>query len=410
MKKTSVLIVGGGIAGPAVALFLKKAGFQPVVFEAHEGVSDIGGGLQVAPNGMQVLGQLGLAGPLLRAGVESAEFCFENQFGRRLACLPNGPASRYDFPAIFIRRSVLHEQLLHELERQEIPIHYAKRLRGIVSNDSSITAEFADGSLAEGAILIGADGIHSPTRRTVFPAAPPPFYTGLMVVGGFAQDPALRPAEAKCLSRAHMIYGADGFFGFGYHDPADPTAVMWWSHQQRAKEPSREELHSMTPDSLREQLIEQHRGWAEPVPTILRSAQRILWGPIHDLQDLKKWSAGRVVLIGDAAHAISPHAGQGVSLALEDAICLAKHLRDLSYADAFVAFQQHRQVRVGKIIEEARKRGDAKHSLTPAAAKVRDFMLGAFLRLRGNRIFDEAYRYAVKWDEVSTAGKSSGRT
>lgn len=398
METNSVLVIGGGIAGPAIALFLKKAGFQPVVFEAYEGASDIGGGLQVAPNGMRVLSELGLAQSLLKAGVESAEFCFENQFGKQLACIPNGPASQYDFPAIFISRSVLHARLLNELERQQIPIHYSKRLKGIVANDNSVTAEFADGTRAEGAILIGADGIHSQTRRIIFPETPAPFYTRMMVIGGFAQHSSLRPAEARLQSRGHMIYGTNGFFGYGYHDPSDPSTVMWWSHQQRAEEPSKDELRLITTESLREQLIEQHRGWAEPVPAILRYAQRILWGPIHDLPDLKTWSKGRVVLIGDAAHAISPHAGQGVSLALEDAISVAKHLRNLTYDAAFTRFQQDRESRVGKIIAEARKRGDTKHSLTPGAARVRDFILGAFLRLRGKRMFDEAYSHAIEWN------------
>jgi 2-polyprenyl-6-methoxyphenol hydroxylase-like FAD-dependent oxidoreductase len=398
MTKTTVLIIGGGIAGPAIALFLKKAGLEPIVFEAYERASDIGGGLQIAPNGMRVLSQLDLAEPLRTLGIESAEFCFEDQSGKLLACISNGPASRYGLPAIFISRSLLHAALLSEIERQRIPIHYSKRLQGIVSNGSGVTAEFADGSHAEGSILIGADGIHSQTRRIVFPDTPSPFYTGLMVIGGFAQDPAFQPANAKLQSRAHMIFGADGFFGYGYYDPANPTSVMWWSHQQRVPEPSKEELHSIDPDILREQLIEQHRGWAEPVPTILRSARRILWGPIHDLPDLKTWSKDRVVLIGDAAHAISPHAGQGVSLALEDAICLAKHLRHVSYADAFVAYQRDRQARVEKIVAEARKRGEAKHPLTPGATRIRNLMLGLFLRLRGNRMFEDAYRYAAEWD------------
>lgn len=398
MTKTTVLVVGGGIAGPSIALFLKKAGFQPVVFEGHPRASDIGGGLQVAPNGMRVLGQLGLAAPLLKEGVESAEFSFENQSGKVLARIPNGAASRYGLPSVFISRAVLHATLLHELEREKIPIHYSKRLQGFVSNGCSVTAEFADGSHAEGAILIGADGIHSQVRRIAFPEASSPFYTGLMVVGGFAKDEALRPLDAKRQSRAHMIYGLNGFFGYGYHDAADPTTVMWWSHQQQSEEPSAEELRSVNSDVLRERLIDQHRGWAEPVPTILRSARRILWGPIYDLPDLKAWSRDRVVLIGDAAHAISPHAGQGVSLALEDALCLAKGLRNSSYPEAFASYQAARQVRVAKLIAEARKRGDAKHTLTPGAAKVRDFILGTFLRLRGKRIFDEAYDYVIAWD------------
>ncbi len=76
MTDKAVLVIGGGIGGPAIALFLKKAGFQPTVFEAGECASDIGGGLQIAPNGMGILKQLDLSEGLLESGTESAEFCF----------------------------------------------------------------------------------------------------------------------------------------------------------------------------------------------------------------------------------------------------------------------------------------------------------------------------------------------
>jgi 2-polyprenyl-6-methoxyphenol hydroxylase-like FAD-dependent oxidoreductase len=103
-------------------------------------------------------------------------------------------------------------------------------------------------------------------------------------------------------------------------------------------------------------------------------------------------------LVGDAAHAVSPHAGQGASLALEDAICLANHLRKLEFGDAFSAYQKERQPRVEKIVAEARKRGEGKHALPPNAAKIRDFILSAFLKLKGKHLFDEAYQFKSVWD------------
>lgn len=398
MREKTALVIGGGIAGPAMALFLKRAGFGPIVFEARESASNIGGGLQVAPNGMNVLRQLGLSSQLLHAGVESAEFCFENQAGKRLACIPNGPASRYEIPAIHIRRSVLHEVLLQALQQQAIPIHFSKRLKLIASNENELRVTFTDGATAIGSILVGADGIHSQTRRIIFPDAPLPAYTGLMTVGGFAESDALKPQNRQQQTCAHLIFGLNGFFGYGYFDPANPSAVMWWSHLQREAEPSEDEVRSMAIEELRRKILDHHRGWVEPVQTILHNTSRILWGPVEDLPDLPQWSEGRAVLIGDAAHAISPHAGQGASLALEDAICVAKHLRNNSHGEAFVKYQHERQTRVEKIVADARKRGEHKHALPSNAAKVRDFMLSMFLRLRGKHMFDEAYQYAATWD------------
>jgi len=398
MTDQTAVVIGGGIGGPALALFLKKAGYRPLVFEAHAAASDIGGGLQIAPNGMGVLNELGLAETVRRAGVESAEFCFENQFGKTLRCIPNGPASRYALPATQIRRSLVHQTLLDALAQQDIPIQYSTRLAQITTSRDQVTATFADGSSASGSILIGADGLHSSTRQILFPNAPAPHYTGLITVGGFAKSDALIPEHPSHLTRAHLVFGLNGFFGYGYYDPFDPSSVMWWSHLQREVEPSEHELRSVGVEELRSRILAHHRGWSEPIDTILRNANRILWGPVYDLPDLPKWSSGRAVLIGDAAHAITPHAGQGASLAFEDAINVAKQLRDASPDVAFERFQQARQLRVSRIIADARKRGEGKQTLPPNAAKIRDFILKQFLRFRGNRLFDEAYAYTDTWN------------
>ena len=298
---------------------------------------------------------------------------------------------------VHISLSVLHSTLLNELQRQEVPIHYSKRLQTISSNEHHVIATFADGSTAAGAVLIGADGIHSQTRQIIFPDAPGPSYTGLITVGGFAEHDALKPNDAKQQTRAHLIFGLNGFFGYGYYDRAHPSAVMWWSHLQRLEEPSAEELRFTSTEALRKKMIDHHRGWAEPVELILQNTSRLLWGPVHDLPDLATWSKDRVVLIGDAAHAVSPHAGQGASLALEDALCLASHLRNGGYQNAFSKYQRDRQQRVETIVAEARKRGEGKHSLPPNAARIRDFMLSLFLRFRGKHLFDDAYRYKETW-------------
>jgi 2-polyprenyl-6-methoxyphenol hydroxylase-like FAD-dependent oxidoreductase len=288
--------------------------------------------------------------------------------------------------------------LLKELERQEIPIHYSSRIQEIASDEHQVLAKFTNGSTARGSILIGADGIHSRTREIIFPEAPSPSYTGLITVGGFAEHDALKPRDETQQFRSHLIFGLNGFFGYGYHDRSNPSALMWWSHLQRKDAPSANELRSASTDVLCEQVLHHHKGWAQPVELILRNTHRLLWGPVDDLPELARWSKDRVVLIGDAAHAITPHAGQGASLALEDAISLAKHLRRADHEEAFLRYQEDRHQRVQKIVSDARKRGEAKHSLTPGAAKVRDFMLSMFLRFRGKQLFAEAYGFRTAWD------------
>jgi len=398
MKDRSVVIIGGGIAGSAVALFLKRAGFSPRLFEAHAFRSDIGGALQVAPNGMYVLQQLGLAQSLLERGIEGAELCFQNQSGKRLGNISNGPTGMYANPAVHVARSDLHEALLQEVQRQGISIEYSKRLRAISPVEDGVVAEFEDGARVQGSFLVGADGIHSKTRQIVFPEAPKPAYTGLITVGGFASGPGLVPADRRERSQAHMIFGQNGFFGYAYYDRANPMSVMWWSHLQREVEPKADDLSELSQLELQAQMLERYRGWTEPVELIIRSASRVLWGPVYDVPAIPLWWKNRTVLIGDAAHAVSPHAGQGASLALEDALCLAKRLKGSSIEEAFGLFQSDRKGRVDKIAAEARKRGDNKRTITPGEARVRDLIISLFLRFRGSRLNEVAYRYQLDWE------------
>jgi 2-polyprenyl-6-methoxyphenol hydroxylase-like FAD-dependent oxidoreductase len=402
--KEHVVIVGGGIAGPALALLLDKAGISSAVYEAYPQADDIGGGLQIAPNGMRVLDRIGVADQLLARGVAGEEFCFENQNGTVLARVGNGRAHKYGVPAVQMSRSVLHKALMEEVARRGITITYRKRLTELSCHSDGVAARFEDGTMAEGTILVGADGVHSRTREILFPAGPRPVYTGIFTVGGFASHPSLAPAGEAQMQRLHMIFGREGFFGYGYFDRQYPSRVMWWSHLERKREPSKQEYASWSTEELRAELLERHRGWHEPVQTILRSATDLMRGPIYDVPTLPAWSRDRTLLIGDAAHAISPHAGQGASLALEDAMMLAKLLRDRqsSYVETFALFEQSRRARVEKIIAEARRRGDGKRVLTPAQAWVRDRIISILMPILGERMNEGMYSYKIDWEEAGS--------
>ncbi len=402
-----VLIIGGGIAGSSLALLLHQAGISSAVYEAYPQAENIGGGLQIAPNGMRVLERIGMAARLLTQGVAAEELSFENRSGTVLARVGNGRGRRYGFPAVQIARSALHKGLVDEAARRGIPIAYRKRLIDISFGCDGVVARFEDGTSAEGTILIGADGVHSRTRGIILPDGPRPAYTGIFTVGGFASHPELVPADALEMERQHMIFGREGFFGYGHFDPQNPSRVMWWSHLERAREPLKEEYVRWPTEQLRGELLERHHGWQQPVQTILRSATELMRGPVYDVASLPTWWKDRVLLIGDAAHAISPHAGQGASLALEDSMLLAKLLRERqvgcqeSHAETFARFVQARRVRVEKVVAEARKRGDGKRVLTPAQAWVRDRFLSILLRASGERMNDWMYSYAIDWEERS---------
>jgi 2-polyprenyl-6-methoxyphenol hydroxylase-like FAD-dependent oxidoreductase len=171
-----VLIVGGGIAGPALALFLHRAGIQSSVFEAYPEQTGLGGGLALAPNGMRVLDSLGLADQLGDRASHIAEYWFRNDRGVTLARFANASAERYGQPMVGLARATLAELVSDALRRAGVRLAYHKRLSGIDQDAAGVTAYFADGSSARGDLLIGADGVRSATRRLVLPNAVEPSY------------------------------------------------------------------------------------------------------------------------------------------------------------------------------------------------------------------------------------------
>jgi 2-polyprenyl-6-methoxyphenol hydroxylase-like FAD-dependent oxidoreductase len=204
------LIIGAGIAGPTTAIFLKQAGIDAEVFEAWPYSSGIGGGLQIAPNGMHVLAEIGLADELIRRGSIAESFDFYSQSGARLGSVNRNMQARFGQPAVNMCRATLNETLVNKAwGKKMFALYFEKRLVGIEDRaDRPVVAHFADGSTAEGDFVIGADGVHSVLRTHVVPDGPRPFDTGLIGFGGFvprsvlADTPRSGSASRPPLARA----------------------------------------------------------------------------------------------------------------------------------------------------------------------------------------------------------------
>jgi 2-polyprenyl-6-methoxyphenol hydroxylase-like FAD-dependent oxidoreductase len=395
--KLHVLVIGAGIAGPAMALFLKKAGLTCAIYEARGTGEGMGGGLGFAPNGMNVIAALGLADELKARGSPVRESAFRDERGRLLARLP-ADAARYGQPTMSMMRSDVAAVLTNEVRRQEIPLHCGKRLVHIENGPAGrVTAHFADGTRAEGDILVGADGIHSSTRRLAIPEAPAPEYVGIVGIGGalpVSAVPELLPMHTQSFT---FTFGPSGFFGFSGGSAGE---AMWWSNLPRPQPYGDDELGSFDPRALREEMLERYGRYCRPIPELIARTSHIIAHNIFDVRSLPRWHAGRVILIGDAAHAVSPNAGQGASLALEDAMVLAKLLRDGEgdYRAAFERFEHARKPRVERIVAAGRRAASDKAIVTPLQSKIRNWMIGLMLRLVGIPGQDSAFRYRVQWE------------
>ncbi len=174
--------------------------------------------------------------------------------------------------------------------------------------------------------------------------------------------------------RVETTFGQSGFFGYGFCSPDPRIGVMWWSTQP-SHGTDAATLRAMSQDALKQQLLDFHAGWHDPIPRLLEAAENIGVTPTLDVATLPTWSRKRTLLIGDAAHATSPHAGQGASLALEDAMRLVRLLRDGQELGAtFQNFENERRPRAERIVAFARRNGNQKGEFSPAGAWIRNQM------------------------------------
>jgi 2-polyprenyl-6-methoxyphenol hydroxylase-like FAD-dependent oxidoreductase len=380
------LIIGGGIAGPVLALFLKRYGFDVQVFEALSGPSGTGGGIGLASNGMNVLAAAGVVEQVRDVSVTADDWAFENQHGKLLACWPARDPARYGQPSVMITRAALHRVVVDRAEEQGIPVHYSKRLVRIDDRPSRpIVAHFEDGSTAEGDFIVGADGIRSLVRQSVMPEAPKPVYTGMMSPGGFSPCIGDVSYGARSNQQTHFIFGQKGFFGYFNVVTSEGPRTCWWS---TASAPLDSKERITTKAELQQRLLALHGDWAHPIPQLLQSAEVILNVPIHDVPDLPHWSVNRTVLIGDAAHAVAPHSGQGASMALEDAMFLAKLLREsngTSFEKVFAIFEQQRRPRTDKVIALGRRYARQKENMSALAYWVQQQMTRVFVPLESKK-------------------------
>jgi len=396
----TALIIGGGVAGPAAALFLQSAGWEVEIFEARSAPDAFGGlFLNVATNGLAVLETLGLRDRLLADGHLSPYMEMWSGRGRKLGTVPNGPAGEPARGSVVVRREWLNSVLREATDAAGIRFRWDARLERIEQSDAGVTAYFADGTSATGDILIGCDGIGSPTRRWIDPAAPDPDYSGLLSIGGFARVDGLAPTPLT----QHMVFGARGFFGYLVRD--DGT-VYWFANPARA-EIDRDEIRAVPDKAWLDELRTMHADDPYPVPQILDAATGAVgvYG-IYELPHVPHWHRGRVVAVGDAVHATSPSAGQGASLALEDAAVLAMCLRDEpDHERAFARYESIRRRRAEEVVAYSRAISRQKTvTSSKFAVIVRDALLPLFLRgamrdTRNNHLYNHV---------VATEGRPLG--
>ncbi len=393
-QKRKALIIGCGIAGPAVGLFLKRAGIEAEIYETR--TTSEGYSLSLSSNGVAVLKLLSLDGAAFAEGSAVTKWIVWNGKGKRLGeGVLAGPGEK----SLFIKRVPLGAILSDEAERQGIKIERGKRLQNIeLTSTDSVVATFQDGSTASGDLLIGCDGVHSRTRQFIDPTVRP-VYSGLINTGGYTQGVNV-PSTPET---SNFIFGKRAFFG--YH--RSPSGyIYWFVNYLQAEEPTREALQTSTEAEQRQRLMDLFRDDQPFINQIIQASETIFPDFLSYTLPTQptSWYKGPLVLVGDAAHAISPSSGQGASMALEDAAVLARCLRDIpELQQAFAAYERLRRERTEKMFELGEHGDSGKFMTSPLQQWFRDLSTPIFLKLFANpKASDWIYSYQVDSDTPVT--------
>ena len=355
-----ILIAGGGIGGLTLALALAKTGRASIVLEQRDSFGAAGAGIQLGPNGVRVLQSLGLADALRPAvGVPDALTVHDGRSGRALAVLPLGRwiAARHGAPYWVVHRGDLHALLAKAASAEpRITLRTGFALASVALKGSDLQARSATGDVSTGAALVGADGLWSSVRRAVAPEQVPEF------VGSTAARTVIPVAEAGRLALPAVglwLSPGANIVHYPVRGGAEIAAVMIAAETWHGKEWEAKADRA----ALLAQLDGFHASLAEP----LSMAPEWRKWALHRLPPLPRWSAGRVTLIGDAAHPMLPHLAQGGVLALEDAVvlanCIATHPGN--EAEAFIAFETKRRRRAARVQAMSRLNGRIYHARPP---------------------------------------------
>jgi 2-polyprenyl-6-methoxyphenol hydroxylase-like FAD-dependent oxidoreductase len=395
-RAKNALVVGGGVAGPVAAMALQRGGMDPVVYEAYTGgADDAGAFLTFASNGLDALRAVDAHNLVMDKGFPTPRMEIQSGTGKHLGSVPNGGTLPDGTVSQTLKRADLYRALRDEAIRRGVRIEYGKRLVDAqVRPDGGVAARFEDGTEAEGDLLIGADGIHSRTRRIIDPSAPGARYIPVLNIGGYASGVRV-PAEPGTF---RMIFGKRAFFGYAVH----PSGEIWWfANPPRATEPSRAELAATGTEQWREMLVGLFAEDDTPAVEIVRAtAGRLAGWATYDLPSVPTWHRGPMIIIGDAAHATAPSSGQGASMAIEDAVVLARCLRDLPDTHgAFAAYEKLRRGRVERIVAHGARTSNSK-AAGPVGRVLRDLMMPAILRRVANGgSLAWMHDYHIDWNE-----------
>jgi 2-polyprenyl-6-methoxyphenol hydroxylase-like FAD-dependent oxidoreductase len=374
---TRVAIIGGGIGGLTAANALIRAGIEVAVYEAAAELKEIGAGVALHANAMKVLRAIGAEDEVRKVAGRSEWAVTRNgKTGRVIS-----KTSRKQQAALFgIEGATVHRADLLDVLADTLPpgiVSLGKRCTQVRwSGDDVAVARFADGSEAEADIIVGADGIHSVVRTSLFGPDAPRF-TGKICYRSVIPARAVRGA----------LPSTDNGQWLGPHG----TIVLY---PLRGEELINVVCHyddesyrheSWVTECSRDEVLERYADWHESLLRLFAAGDTWYKWALYDRDPIPQWTRGRVTLLGDAAHPMLPYLGQGACQALEDGVVLATALAAEASdpATGLARYERTRRPRASQVVLTARERGLSNHLTSTWAAWRRDLLIA--WRRRVNR-------------------------
>ncbi|KAH8697792.1 hypothetical protein BGW36DRAFT_407740 [Talaromyces proteolyticus] len=364
------IIIGAGPAGLAAALRLQKShNISSVIYELRPTPTTIGGSIGIPSNGLRLLDRLGVYKPLTQIANTDERFILHSTTNDAILAESNfsGEAmERIGYGYMRVKRTDLISCLLDAVQREGTPIHYGKRIVSIDEQDERVTAKFEDGTQDTADILLGCDGIHSSVRTMRVDSTLKPEYSGVSAMFSLLRRSEL-PADSPPVTCFNSTFTTDGLLAI-ISCTASNDEIFWFfsgevpvpeSGENGWEEHRHKEVQEFKTSILN--VLGQVQGrWGNFVREVIHRTESISFTPIYRLPLGGTWSRGRCLLIGDAAHAMQPHAGQGTSMALEDIFVLShvlKHYPDGSVHDIFSKYDEVRRPRVTRIYTASEQNG-----------------------------------------------------
>jgi 2-polyprenyl-6-methoxyphenol hydroxylase-like FAD-dependent oxidoreductase len=383
-----VAIIGGGIGGLTAAIALRRRGIEALVFEQAGALGDIGAGIQLGPNAVKTFRALGMEDEIAAIAFESEYQTIRSWRSGRIISRQRRKdvlRSRFGAPHYTLHRADLLEVLSRALPVDGVKL--SARCTGIEMTGGAAVARFADGGVVEADAIVGADGIHSIVRASLFGAEAPRFtgclcWRGLVPIDRVPKNIITTDGTAWWGPHGHIVHylvRRGELVNFVAHYDSDA-----WTEESWTRECDRAEL------------LETYAGWNEALLRLIECSGRYFKWALYDRDPLERWSKGRATLLGDSAHAMLPYLAQGACMAVEDGYILAETLSRSpeDIPDALARYEALRIPRTRRTVLGSRFRAKENHLASPWKRLVRDVKIAVHDRLHpGDTIFRATWLY-----------------